>query len=745
MLKISNKFTIQESFAISAGAGSGKTYTLSRRYINAVLGFDFFVENKNQSNYIAHKAKNKADVSEIVTMTYTEAAALEMKERIFELMQKVIDFDSLNPKNGDYESIEMGMDGLSTTEKNYVKETLQNALNNSNNAFISTIHSFCLNTITANSDIAEVDSKLEIIQDDEKKKLLDEIRFEIFSSDESETLELFSSFNKFKANQIIEKYTTDSQFRMSFDEFLLSPIDEQTYRAMIKELVPVPQVSSELMDEVLSAKDAQAREIWLHDYLKNFDTFEAQVWKNASASQDKAPVLKKDSLLKEFVATAQKELPQIYTLGFDEEKEKEYLANLIHIHDMLKKIHIRYTEQLKAEQKTDFDSIIALTAKIVGDVQHNYKYIMVDEFQDTNALQNKIVKKISENKNLFIVGDAKQSIYSFQGAELEVFNTAVSEHATVAMNKNFRSDKKILSFVNDVFKELFEQTGDEETLISSNFKASFTKDDELLANSEEDGKVEFLISKDVDHHFSEGVQYKDIAKFIKGISSGKISGYEDIKKKMDANEKAIGIVFDSKSKMLQLKKELNLLGLECKVSATEDFYATREINDIFLVLKSASFLKLPLERLTAKQRYMIAGALRSSAMRYNEAEILELLNGDVSKLQEIFSFVIEKLQSLQISSLIKFVVDETELYDAYLYLGDIAQRAANIEKLIEQAIMFESSAKSDIYTYLKDLEHSIYFNQDSKEDEAFYKSDNVESIEICTIHSTKGLAYPMVS
>jgi len=88
-----NKFTIQQSFAISAGAGSGKTYTLSRRYINAILGFDFFVEKEIQNNFFENREKNSADISEIITITYTEAAALEMKDRIFELIDKIIEFE----------------------------------------------------------------------------------------------------------------------------------------------------------------------------------------------------------------------------------------------------------------------------------------------------------------------------------------------------------------------------------------------------------------------------------------------------------------------------------------------------------------------------------------------------------------------------------------------------------------------------------------------------------------------------
>jgi len=84
-------FTINKSFAISAGAGSGKTYTLSRRYINAFLGFDFFGEEIAK---FEKKEDKKAEIDKIVTITYTKAAANEMKSRIFELMKKIINEDN---------------------------------------------------------------------------------------------------------------------------------------------------------------------------------------------------------------------------------------------------------------------------------------------------------------------------------------------------------------------------------------------------------------------------------------------------------------------------------------------------------------------------------------------------------------------------------------------------------------------------------------------------------------------------
>lgn len=140
-----NKFTIQKSFAIDAGAGSGKTYTLSRRYINALLGFDYFREDYDtQESYFDNHKTKSAEVNQIVTLTYTEAAALEMKGRIFELISKIVN-PNLSSEDDDFDSIEKANSTLSLEEKTYINKTLQKAYQNSSDSKISTIHNFCLN------------------------------------------------------------------------------------------------------------------------------------------------------------------------------------------------------------------------------------------------------------------------------------------------------------------------------------------------------------------------------------------------------------------------------------------------------------------------------------------------------------------------------------------------------------------------------------------------------------------------
>ena len=223
-----NKFTIQKSFAISAGAGSGKTYTLSRRYLNALLGFDFFREKTKYPNFI--EELKPAEVDQIVTMTYTEAAALEMKERIFALVVKVLNVDHLDDGDDDKQSILEALIGLNDEQKIYINTTLTRAMQSSGDARISTIHAYCLGIIKKHADIAKLDSNAEIIKDDEKANIIGDTIFGVLNdaANKEVVLELSESINMFFFDALIKKYLSDSRFRTNFDAFELKSIDEIT-------------------------------------------------------------------------------------------------------------------------------------------------------------------------------------------------------------------------------------------------------------------------------------------------------------------------------------------------------------------------------------------------------------------------------------------------------------------------------------------------------------------------------------
>ena len=155
-----------------------------------------------------------------------------MKGRIFELISKILNFDTLNKKDDDYISIEEAKSNITTTEHNFVIDTLNKAIEDSNNSRISTIHSYCLNIIKTNSDIARIDTKLDMITDEEKSKELSTIIFEVLNSDENKDklLAISKNISLLFINGLISKYVSDTKFRTNYNSFKKDSIDTETYK-----------------------------------------------------------------------------------------------------------------------------------------------------------------------------------------------------------------------------------------------------------------------------------------------------------------------------------------------------------------------------------------------------------------------------------------------------------------------------------------------------------------------------------
>ncbi len=731
-----NKFTIQKSFAISAGAGSGKTYTLSRRYINALLGFDYFREDYDTQKSYFEDLK-PARVNEIVTITYTEAAALEMKGRIFELVAKIIN-PNLSEHDKDYNSIQDANNAISQNEYEYVQTTLKQAYTDSSNSKISTIHAYCLDIIKANSDIARIDTKLDIIKDDEKQKELSNIIFEVLNAKENQTtvLDIAQDVSIFFINGLISKYVSDSKFRHDYDNFKSDSIDIDTYKELIYELYPLPDIDdvrTELQDDLDRLK-------WFEEFYENFINFDAKSWKEVN-EDFKAPSMgaKKypisDPIKKELESGT---YLSVYS-NIDTAKESLFFNKIEKIQELLHQIKNRYDSKLNELNKVDFDTIITKTLEIIPHVKTQFKYIMVDEFQDTNATQFEIVKSSCNNEtNLFVVGDSKQSIYSFQGAEIEVFNDAIHDTNIFSsiedMSQNYRSDNVVLDNVNNIFKKLL-QKNTHFKLLSQNYEAQAQD----LYTTRNGGSFRYLITS---QPYKEEVSELDtIAQLISEIYNNEHTEYKHISELIANKEKAIAIIFDSSTKMLELKQKLREKGITAKVSASDNFYHTKEINDIFNTLKAIDILSRKRDKLTNAQKYYVVGAMRSNILRCDDNSIKNYL--DTNTISDKLSEYINIAKNRTLSQTVKYIYDDSNIFGVYTHYEDIEQRVANLYKFLTLCIEYENSNESNLYNFLSLIENAIYFSE-AKEDEAFFKSNNTKSIEICSIHSTKGLAYPLV-
>ncbi|MDU6032224.1 MAG: UvrD-helicase domain-containing protein, partial [Peptoniphilus harei] len=145
-----------------------------------------------------------------------------------------------------------------------------------------------------------------------------------------------------------------------------------------------------------------------------------------------------------------------------EEKNKDYYEIIIEI---LKEIDKNYKKSKEDISGLDYEDIISYAELILknplvkGELVSRYSYILVDEYQDTNEIQNEIIRAFSSS-NIFIVGDPKQSIYAFRGTDLSSyfsFSGDIEARGTsLIMNKNYRSDGEIINFINEKFKDLID-------------------------------------------------------------------------------------------------------------------------------------------------------------------------------------------------------------------------------------------------------------------------------------------------
>jgi len=759
-----NKFTIQKSFAISAGAGSGKTYTLSRRYINAILGFDYFREDYDtQDSYF--EVLKPARVNEIVTITYTEAAALEMKGRIFLLIGKIID-KNLSTNDSDYNSISQANSALDKTQQAYVQNKLQEAFIDSSNAKISTIHAFCLDIIKSNSDIARIDTKLDIIKEDEKQQWLSQIIFDILNDDKNQeiVIEISKNISTFLLTKLIDRYISSAKFRKDFDSFSQDSISMQDYQSLIEELYPLPEINQALENAIKYIDDAHidlaSQYIeFLEEYVNRFFKFEAKNWSELSKIHgiiiafNRKPWTKHKEIKKDIdTIKSLDDFTEAY-MSIQPQQEELFFAQIDMIKTLLWQIKSRYDQKLSQENKIDFDTIITKTLEIMPQVNTTFNYIMVDEFQDTNAVQFEIVKSACHSKtNLFVVGDSKQSIYSFQGAEIEVFNDATNDkklfNSIEPMDINHRSDGVVLDIINAIFTPLL-QSDQKSKLIKQNYEAQAQDLFVFDQQRKNKGSFKYLITPQpyipkTQKKIEDEVDELDtIAEFISEIYECKRDEYQHISKLIQKQKKAIAILFDSSTNMLALKNKLKAKGITAKVSTSEDFYETKEINDIFNVLKAIDILSRnpKIVDKSKSQLYYIVGAMRSNIIRCDDNSIKHYLDTDT--IPDTLKHYIKLSKTMTLSQIVKYIYDDANIIGVYAHYDDKEQRIANLYKFLKLCIEYETSNNFKLHTFLDMIENAIYFSN-TKEEEAFFKSDSTKSIEICSIHSTKGLAYPMI-
>ena len=458
----------KNNILVAAAAGSGKTAVLVERIINKVI-------NEN------------VDIDKILIVTFTNAAASEMRERILDAI---------------YEKL----------EKNPEEVKLQRQITLLNKASICTIHSFCLDVIRNNFYEIDVSANFRIGDTAEiemiKSDVLEELFEQKYMENDNEFIKLIETYTDYKGDEKLQelvleiyKYIQSSPFPEKWIEEKVNEFNidknidfantiwgkiildnlKNTIQVMIKKL-------EKIKNDTLKFDELEKFSRVLEEDINNLKSIKTNSWNEAFDSTNsviwtKWPVDKKVTLdlkneAKELRDNIRKEFNNL-VLQYTSQEANEDILSMYKVLESLKKLVLefseKYAEAKRIKNLIDFNDIEHFALKILLDEKQNpsevakkykekFEEIAIDEYQDSNLVQEKILTSIARGNNTFMVGDVKQSIYKFRQARpdlfLEKYNTYKlkeenkSEGLKIQLFKNFRSRQSILNITNLVFENI---------------------------------------------------------------------------------------------------------------------------------------------------------------------------------------------------------------------------------------------------------------------------------------------------
>ena len=394
----------------------------------------------------------------------------------------------------------------------------------------------------------------------------------------------------------------------------------------------------------------------------------------------------------------------------------------------VQRIYSLYEEELRKSNALDFGDLLHLTVKlfeknldVLDSYQNQFHHILVDEYQDTNHVQYKIVEMLSrKHRNIFVVGDDNQSIYGWRGADIKNilnFEKDFSDAKIVKLEQNYRSTKNILEAANK--------------LITHN-KNRHEKNLHTVNDAGE------LIS------YYEASDDKDEARHI----SSQIAG---LKKSTEYDYKDIAIFFRTNSQSRLIEEELLRLSIPYKMVGGTEFYKRKEIKDILAFLKVIvnpsddislkRIINVPPRGIGSVTINNIEVIAQDKGISFYEAIQLALkekvLSGSVitklSRLNTLLTELIEFPDKNDIVALINHVLHKTKYLDM---LEKEEERRENIGEILNLAVEFQKEREEP---QLNDFLDSISLASDL---DKFRESS--DQVTLMTLHSAKGLEFPVV-
>ncbi|MDR0979199.1 MAG: helicase-exonuclease AddAB subunit AddA [Lachnospiraceae bacterium] len=771
---------------VAAAAGSGKTAVLVERIIQKIV-------------------TTQIDIDKLLVVTFTNAAASEMKERVLEAIYKRIEIE---PNN----------------------RNLQKQITLLNKASICTIHSFCLQIIreyfyktdiSCNFKIAET-TEIELI----KQAVLEDLFDELYEKNDSNFLKLIDTYASYRGDEklkeiiitlyeklqsmpfpnealteMIEAFCINENIEFSdtsWGKLILELAKEQLETAISKlkkiqkKLSLQPELSgcfgiiSEDIDLIESLKTSSINWDKLYTDLQNLSFSK---WKGdakvVSNLKDEAKMVRDE--VKDII----KEITK--SISYD---SKAAIQNTKSMYDILKivgeiifEFSGAYEKKKREKNILDFNDIehkaleILLCKDELGNyipsdvaqiMQSKFTEIAIDEYQDSNLVQEYILKSVSNGKNIFMVGDVKQSIYKFRQAMPELFldkyftykeitDEDNNENTKIKLFENFRSRKNILDITNLVFNSIMsKKLGDidyttEEYL---NPGADYTETSQVKVAAKSELNIITLQSSDETIVLDKSeVEAKFVTRRIKELFKNNIYVYDKKIGYRELKYKDVVILLRATSTLAPvIERELQNESLPVYSDSTAEYLESVEIQTMISLLKIIDNPDNDIPLVTVL-RSVIGGftddelveirLLRKSKSFYAALKIAknsEKISESVRR--KIVSFVLlldsfkREEEHLPLDELIWKIYEDTGYYNYVQLMNNGELRIANLKMLFQRAKDYGKASFKGLFNFINYIEKLKISNGDLSSAKIIGENDDV--IRIMSIHKSKGLEFPIV-
>lgn len=684
---------LEKSVSLTAGAGTGKTKVLTERFL-------YILTNGN--------LPKDREVQSILAITFTNKATNEMLSRI---------------RNSLYE--------LASENEEYIK-----FYRDSSQANIYTIHGFCQKLLAENPVEAKIDPEFKTADEDTSKDLLTKSINKVLNKKILDNNLFFQLLREFNYSQA-KNFTGD--IIEIFKELKNNGVDIK--HLSINE--EVEEININILDQIVTSFENIAKKGSTNSKMKKY--LESKRYKDfvSRELEIEEVVVFLNEMINNFGDSKKdvEERDKLKAIIINELKKAEGLNMPYYklIIDILKEVDEEYSQLKREERILDYDDLQILAKdlldkeEILSKYRNQYKYIMIDEYQDTNSLQRQIFTKIanfgdsSSSNNLFIVGDPKQSIYGFRGSNLEEFyNTTIeiekNNGINLVMGHNYRSSKSVIDYINKIFKGVME--GYYEPL---------------------DAKVDYENVK-VEKHEKviqgnlEVVRLGEAVDIASRITKLKDEGY---------NYNEIAILFRTSTNIHLYEKALKEKNIPYINNSSKKYYETQEVIDLVNIIKYIS---------NNKDILSFVGVLRSPFIGISDDSVYKLFSKDNKDefLENIHELPLEEQKLLEkgiktieflsvyknllpLDEFISLIIEKMKYFQLLSTKFNGIKSVENIIKFQEITREFQANKGGN----LEDFIDYICEKESSQENEAKVIED-LDAVNLITIHSSKGLEYKAV-